>query len=91
MSACRFRGMILIRECGISDTRAAGLLEVVMVTITGKVLAAVLATLYPIDTSWRELAQRVPSSEFTSVPYGGLDLSTLPLPHQIGCLLGLLC
>lgn len=83
--------MIIVRECGISDIRAANLLEVFMMTITGKILAVVLATLYPHDASWREMTQRVPAPEFSSVATGGLDLSALPLPHQLGCLLGMLC
>lgn len=91
MSFPHFGGMIAVRECGISDTRAANLLEVLMMTITGKVLAVVLATLYPHDTSWREMTQRVSAPEFSAAAAGGLDLSALPLPHQLGCLLGILC
>lgn len=86
-----FGGMITTWECGIPDTDAANLLEVLMMTITGKVLAVVLATLFPHDTSWREMTQRVPVPEYSPVAAGGLDLSTLPLPHQLGCLLGMLC
>jgi hypothetical protein len=84
-------GMMTIGECGVPDTDAANLLEVLIMTITGKVLAVVLATLYPHDTSWREMTQRIPASEFSQVTVGGLDLSTLPLPHQLGCLLGIFC
>ena len=91
MSVPLFGGMIATRECGIPDTDAANLLEVLMMTITGKVLAVVLATLYPYDTSWREMAQRLPAPEFSPVAADGFDLSALPLPHQLGCLLGMLC
>ena len=91
MSIPWFGGMMTIRECGVPETDAANLLEVLIMTITGKALAVVLATLYPHDMSWREMAQRVPASEFSQVTIGGLDLSTLPLPHQLGCLLGIFC
>ena len=91
MSVPRFGGMITIRECGIPDTDAASLLEVLIMAITGKVLAVVLATLYPQDTSWREMTQRLPAPEFSAAAAGGLDFSALPLPHQLGCLFGMLC